>query len=88
MRRRGEFAVGAGVRRGDPGDGERRRGLAASDIRNDLAVAEDALGQLLIELGETRRAKDAFRRALARLEPLIVEFPTVPRFRETLARPQ
>ena len=39
-----------------------------------------------MELGETRLAEDAFRRALKLLEPLVAEFPTIPRFRETLAK--
>ena len=39
-----------------------------------------------MELGETKLAEDAFRRALKLLEPLITEFPTIPRFRETLAK--
>ena len=57
-----------------------------SEVRNDLALTEDALGQLLMELGETRLAEDAFRRALKLLEPLVAAFPTIPRFRETLAK--
>ena len=55
-------------------------------MRNDLALAEDALGQLLMELGETRLAEEGFRRALQSLERLVAEFPTVPRFREALAK--
>ena len=39
-----------------------------------------------MELGATKPAEDAFRRALKLLEPLVGEFPTIPRFRETLAK--
>ena len=59
---------------------------APSEVRNDLALTDDALGQLLMELGETKLAEDAFRRALKLLDPLVAEFPTIPRFRETLAK--
>lgn len=56
-----------------------------SDISNDLALAENAQGQLLLDLGELKPAEDQFRGALALLGPLVAEFPTIPRFRESLA---
>ena len=69
-----------------PGEGQRAADPGQSDVRNDLALAEDALGQLLMELGESKPAEDAFGRALRLLEPLIAQFPTVPRFREAVAK--
>jgi serine/threonine-protein kinase len=56
-----------------------------SEISNDLALAENAQGQLLLDLGEIKPAEDQFRRALALLDPLVAECPTIPRFRESLA---
>ena len=56
-----------------------------SDISNDLALAENAQGQLLLDLGELKLAEEQFRGALALLGPLVAEFPTIPRFRESLA---
>jgi len=56
-----------------------------SDISNDLALAENAQGQLLLDLGELKLAENQFRGALALLGPLVAEFPTIPRFRESLA---
>jgi serine/threonine protein kinase/tetratricopeptide (TPR) repeat protein len=58
---------------------------APSDISNDLALAENAQGQLLLDLNEKKLAEDQFRGALALLGPLVAEYPTVPRFRESLA---
>ncbi len=56
-----------------------------SDIRNELALAENAQGQLLLDLNEKKLAEDQFRGALALLGPLVAEYPTIPRFRESLA---
>jgi serine/threonine-protein kinase len=56
-----------------------------SDISNELALAENAQGQLLLDLNEKKLAEDQFRGALALLGPLVAEYPTIPRFRESLA---
>ena len=39
-----------------------------------------------MELGENRPAEEAFRESLKLLGPLVAAFPTVPRFREALAK--
>jgi eukaryotic-like serine/threonine-protein kinase len=56
-----------------------------SDISNDLALAQNAQGQLLLDLGEKKLAEDQFRGAIALLAPLVMQYPTIPRFRESLA---
>jgi eukaryotic-like serine/threonine-protein kinase len=58
---------------------------APSDVRNELALARNALGQLLLDMDDQKQAESEFRGALAVLEPLVTEFPTAPRFRESLA---
>ena len=56
------------------------------EIRNDLALATDARGWINRELGDLKAAGQDYRRALDLLEKLVAEFPTVPRYRESLAK--
>jgi eukaryotic-like serine/threonine-protein kinase len=56
-----------------------------SDVQNELALAKNALGQLLLDMGEMKEAESEFRGALAILEPLVSQFPTIRRFLEALA---
>ena len=54
---------------------------------NELALATDARGWINRELGDVKpAAEDDYRRALELLENLVAEFPTVPRYRESLAK--
>ena len=57
-----------------------------SEIRNNLALATDARGWIYRELGDVKPAEQDYRRALTLLETLVAEFPTVPRYRESLAK--
>jgi tetratricopeptide (TPR) repeat protein len=64
--------------------GENARGADAFNRRlENQGMAEEPL---LDEPAETAKAQDAFKRALALLEPLVNEFPSEARFREALAR--
>ena len=57
------------------------------EIRNELALASDARGWINRELGDIKagRAKTSAA-ALELLEKLVAEFPTAPRYRESLAK--
>jgi serine/threonine-protein kinase len=57
-----------------------------AEIRNELALACDARGWILRELGDADGAQRDYGRALALLDALVTEFPTVPRHREALAK--
>jgi tetratricopeptide (TPR) repeat protein len=64
--------------------GEHARGADAFNRRQEnQGMAEEPL---VDEPAETAKAQDAFKRALALLEPLVSEFPSEPRLREALAR--
>ena len=51
-----------------------------------MALAADARGLVYRELGEVKAAAQDFRRSLELLNTLVVEFPTVPRYRKALAK--
>ena len=57
-----------------------------SEIRNDLALATDARGWIYRELGDAKACRSETTGALTLLDALVAEFPTVPRYRESLAR--
>jgi serine/threonine protein kinase len=57
-----------------------------SEIRNVLALAIDARGWINRELGDAKSAGIDYRRALELLELLVADFPTIARYRESLAR--
>ncbi len=67
-----------------PGDGEPapRQGEAS----NELALAHDARGWVERELGAFKPATDDYTAAIALLEKLVAQYPTVPRHREVLAK--
>jgi eukaryotic-like serine/threonine-protein kinase len=65
------------------------RAQAASErgaASNDLALAVDARGWIHRELGDLKQAEQDFLRAQRLLEELVKEFPTIPRYREALAK--
>jgi tetratricopeptide (TPR) repeat protein len=56
------------------------------EARGEFALALDARGWIDRELGDQKQADQDYRHALDLLEPLVTEFPTVPRHREVLAK--
>ncbi len=59
---------------------------ATSEIRNERALAADARGLVCRELGEIDAAARDLRSSLELLTALVAEYPTVPRYRESLAK--
>jgi serine/threonine protein kinase len=57
-----------------------------AEIRDELALTLDALEWIHRELGELAQAERDYHHALELLEPLVAEFPTVPRHRQVLAK--
>ncbi len=57
-----------------------------SEVRNDLALATDARGWIYREQGDLTLSEQDYHAALTLLDSLVADFPTVPRYRESLAR--
>jgi tetratricopeptide (TPR) repeat protein len=56
------------------------------EIRNELALADDARGWINRELGEIKAAAQDYRHSLDVLDRLVADFPTAPRYRESMAK--
>ncbi len=56
----------------------------APEARNDLAQANDILGRIARDLGDSELNERAHRRSYGLLDRLVTEYPTVPRYREAL----
>ena len=57
-----------------------------SEMSNELALAYDFRGWIDRELGDFEHAEQDYHHSLELLDALVIKFPTVPRFREALAK--